>query len=153
MNSQHNTDLNVTNLAQSALFIYFMHAVHNYVVLVLFIIIVAVITIAVIVTTTIIMDVTAQSLMALKSCHGIFKDAMTSDAFICIISPVIGRPLLYSSSKHSSPFLSMALKFSYLHPQNAFQVDYSPLLTFIFIFSSVVHFVPQHGISVLQHSC
>ena len=98
MNSQHNTDLNVTNLAQSALFIYFMHAVHNYVVLVLFIIIVAVITIAVIVTTTttIIMDVTAQSLMALKSCHGIFKDAMTSDAFICIVS-LVTRSQFYDS--------------------------------------------------------
>jgi hypothetical protein len=39
-------------------------------------------------------DLSAQSLLALKSCSGIFNDAVTSDAFICTVSLVTIRKIL-----------------------------------------------------------
>jgi hypothetical protein len=39
-------------------------------------------------------DLTAQPLLALKSCNGIFTDAVTSDAVICIVSLVTRRSFL-----------------------------------------------------------
>ena len=63
-------------------------------------------------TNSIMIDVTAQLLMGVKSCYVFFRDAMTSNAFFCFISLVTDGHFLHSSSKPSSPFLSMALKFS-----------------------------------------
>ena len=94
-----------------------------------------------------------QISVTLTACCGIFRDVGSFSAFIDIVFLVMGKPFISFCSTNFRTFFVTGIEISVLGPITCFLVNFFPYIIVIFLFSTVIHSVLWHGISVLWYFC